>query len=159
MESLDRPVETSLGPLFFFFNEILSKVCVCVRECTHALMLHVISIQNGQKRTGRTTWSSWRLEGDARQKAEELRPLTWPGMGAGGSLPSSWHTTGLLGITAKKAALWVRLGAGLLLGLFEGDRQTGKLCPLILKPFFFFPKVRNVEASLTWPQLQRKVSS
>lgn len=65
----------------------------------------------------------------------------WLGQGwaAGGAHPSSWHTTGLLGLLVKGAA-WVRLGVVLPLGLLEGVRQIVKLCPPVLKPFFSFPR-------------------
>lgn len=90
-------------------------MCVC-DQCV--CVLRVISIQNGQKRTGGRAWSGWRL-GDAGQKSEKLRPLTWPGTGAGCSHPNCWPTTGLLGIMAKEASR--------LVGPVGGDATSGTL--------------------------------
>jgi hypothetical protein len=142
-------------------------VCVCVCVCAYTLVLHMISVcASCGQHTERTEENrrhslvgvevrrKGRTEGRGAQASDLARDGSWSP-----PTPSSWHKTGLLGITAKEDALWVRLGAVLLLGLLEGDRQTGKLCFLTLKPFFFFPQVRNVAASLTWLQRQRKVSS
>lgn len=116
--------------------------------CAYTLVLHMISVYSScgqhtewieENRKHSLVGVEVRRKGRTKGRGAQASGLAR--MGAGPSYPlSNQHTTGLLGITAKEDALWVRLGAVLVLGLLEGNRQTGKLCLLILKPFFFFPR-------------------
>lgn len=127
-DSLDRPVEASLGPQreFGLFSVRCYQRCACVC-CVRVHMLRVVSIQNGQERA-EGIWenrkqSLGRVEARRRQM-QDLKPVAWTGMDGELVVPIQAP-----GIQQGCLESWLRkllCGLGLLLGVRKGTGRLGR---------------------------------